>query len=73
MNKLIDKKKRDCIIELILGVIILFVGAIVFLTKISGTRYGSIIEGPVAQIIGIILIFYGCYKLVSALKNIFSK
>lgn len=71
MNKLTDKKKRDYIIELILGAIVSFVGAIVFLSKISGTRYGSTIDGLEAQVIGGILIFYGLYKVVSALKKFF--
>ncbi len=73
MNKLSNKIKSDQIIELILGLLVSFAGAIVFFTKLSGTRYGGVIEGISAQLIGIILIIYGLYKIVSALKKIYSK
>lgn len=70
MNKLSNTKKSDCIIELILGVIICSVGGIVFISKISGARYGGTIEGDYAQLIGAVLFLYGSYKIIFAIRKI---
>ena len=58
------------VIYLLLGLLTLVAGLLVFYAKMAGSRYGASVEGGAAQIIGLILILFGIYRTLSAVRNL---
>jgi len=64
------KKLNNNIVDIIFGVISIFIGSIIFYTKIGGSRYGVSVEGAPAQLSGIVLALFGFYRIVSAFRRL---
>ena len=69
-DKTSEKNVLYIIMELILGLIVFSVGAFIFRWEMVGSRGWEITEGVPAQIIGIVLIIYGLYSMVSAIRKL---
>ena len=72
-KKEIELPKNEMLFDvviLILGVLIFLVGGLIFYLKISGTRWGEVVEGVSAQIGGAIFILFGAYLIISTIKKL---
>lgn len=69
-NESTKKHKLYNIIELIVGFLIFLIGILIFRWKLVGSRGWETLEGPEAQIFGIIFILYGLYRTLSAIRKL---
>jgi len=72
-----NKEQNDGVllnsVILILGVLIFLVGLLTAYTKMAGTRWGTVVEGTIPEVGGLLFICFGLYIIIRSIRKLVHK